>query len=153
MDKNPNAKDSAVILYWAQTNMKPDEHRHLAFTYGLGRIMSLDDPKDDVKVAQGGKMRLFVGRASLTKPFVATAYVKASDPNQQVTLRLPKGLEFVPGEKDTKSVPAPGPAGYSQVTWRVQAKETGAFVIEADAPTIGVATEKVQINRSSIFDG
>jgi hypothetical protein len=153
MDKNPNAKDSAVILYWQQTNMKPDEKRNLAFTYGLGRIISLNDPNSDVKVAQGGKMRLFVGRASLTKPFVATAYVKASDPNQQVTLRLPKGLEFVPGEKDTKSVPAPGPAGYSQVTWRLKAKETGSFVIEADAPTIGIATEKVTINKDSLFDG
>jgi len=153
MDKNPNAKDSCVVLYWQQANMKPDEHRDLAFTYGLGRIPSLDDEKNNVKVAQGGKMRLFVGRASLTKPFVATAYIKASDPNQQVTLRLPKGLKFVPGEKDTKSVPAQGPAGYSQVTWRLQAEDVGSYVIEADAPTIGVATERVQINKTSLFDG
>src|SRR5262249_56217324 len=68
MDQNPNAKDSAVVLYWAQTNMKPDEHRNLAFTYGLGRITSDLSPDDQVKVAEGGRMRLFVTKASLKRP-------------------------------------------------------------------------------------
>src|SRR5262249_30546729 len=153
MDKNPNAKDSCIVLYWQQTNMKPDEHRNLAFTYGLGRVLSDLSGDDKTKVAGGGKMRLLVGRASLKKPFVATAYIKATDPAQTVTLRLPDGLSFMPKEKADKSVPPPGPAGYSTVTWKLKANKEGTYVIEADAPTIGKATEQVIINKDSLFDG
>src|SRR5262249_25439771 len=38
MDKNPHAKDSCVLMYWAQLNMKPGEQRVMAFTYGLGKM-------------------------------------------------------------------------------------------------------------------
>ena len=153
MDKNPNAKDSAVILYWALANMKPDEHRDLAFTYGLGRITSDLDPKDQSKTAPGGKMRLFCPKASKTKPFVAYAYIKATDPNQTVTLKLPAGIEFVQGQKAEQTVPPPGPAGYSQVSWKLKASKTGEYELQADAPNIGTATEKIRVQDASLFDG
>src|SRR5262249_25430428 len=113
MDQNPNAKDSAGVLYWAQTNMKPNEHRDLASTYGLGRITSDLNPDSGVKQAGGGKMRLFVPPGvGLTKPFIATAYIKASDPNQTVTLKLPDGLSFMPGQNPQQTVPPPSSGGY-----------------------------------------
>jgi hypothetical protein len=153
MDKNPNIKDSCVVLYWTQANMRPDEHRDLAFTYGLGRVPS-DIARDaDVKVAAGGKMRLFVPQASWKKPFVATAYVKASNANQTVTLKLPAGLQFAAGQSAQQPVPPANSAGYSQVTWKLNATRSGTFVIEAEGPGLGVATERVTVGEASLFDG
>jgi hypothetical protein len=153
MDKNPNIKDSCVVLYWTQANMRPDEHRDLAFTYGLGRVPSDIARDGDVKVAGGGKMRLFVPQASSKKPFVATAYVKAGNANQTVTLKLPAGLQFAAGQSAQQPVPPANSAGYSQVTWKLNATRSGTFVIEAEGPGLGVATEKVTVGEASLFDG
>lgn len=151
MDKNPKIKDSCVVLYWAVTKMNPDEHRDLAFTYGLGRVGS-DFGPDSVKLA-GGKMRLFVPQASLKKPFVATAYVKATDPNQTVTLKLPNGLKLAAGQNAQQPVPPAVPAGYSPVTWKLNATRAGSYIIEADGPGLGAATERVIVGETSLFDG
>src|SRR5262249_15946275 len=116
MDKNPNARDSCVLLYWAQAKMKPDERRDLAFTYGLGRTLA--DTKDEATVPQGGKLRLFTSPGAATgRPFVVLGYVQG---DAKVTLKLPPDLTFAEGDKAEKT---PGPAnsaGYSQVTWRVE---------------------------------
>ncbi|MBL8796967.1 MAG: hypothetical protein JNM56_23905 [Planctomycetia bacterium] len=151
MDKNPNAKDSGIMLYWAQANMKPDEHRDMAFTYGLGRILSDVGGKSALEKS-GGRMRLFTPRTSLKKPFITTAYIKANDANQVVTLSLPPGITFAEGERAEKQVPPATREGYSQVTWRLKAAKSGEYELKADAPSIGVATDKIRINDASIFD-
>jgi hypothetical protein len=70
-----------------------------------------------------------------------------------VTLKLPSGLNFAAGQNAQQTVPPPGPAGYSTVTWKLTASKTGTYIIEADAPSIGVATERVVVNETSLFDG
>jgi hypothetical protein len=149
IDKNPNAKDSCVVLYWSQTNMKPDEHRDLAFTYGLGKIVG--ESKETV-VGGKGQMRLFVGnRASLERPIVVTAYVKADD-KQKVSLTLPEGLSLAEGQQAEQTIGAANRDGYAQVTWQVKATKTGKFTLQADGAGIGTAKEVVQVLEKSLFE-
>jgi hypothetical protein len=151
MDKNPNAKDSCVCLYWQQVMMKPGESRTLAFTYGLGRVMS---DGDESSRNFNGRMRLFAGnRNSVGRPITLLAYVKSTDANQQVTLGpLPEGLTLMPGQSAHQTVPPPSKEGYSQVTWRLMASKPAIVEVHADAPNIGVAREELVIRGESLFD-
>jgi len=149
MDVNPNAKDSCVCLYWGQITMKPGEHRDLAFTYGLGRIAG----EDGTSKSFNGRMRLFVGNRTIkNKPMTLMAYVKSTDPAQKVTLHLPEGVNFMPGQPAEQTVPAPGQHGYSLVTWRVIPSKAGPYEAHADAPNIGVAKEQFYVRDNSLFD-
>jgi hypothetical protein len=148
MDKNPNARDSCVVLYWATTNMKPDEMRALAFTYGLGRVLS--DANNEAAAAQGGKLRLFTSPGARTgQPFVVCAYVKG---DAKVTLKLPVGLTLADGDKAEQAASAANNAGYGQVSWRVQGAKAGKFAISAEAPGIGIAKETVEVRDTSLFE-
>jgi hypothetical protein len=149
MDKNPHAKDSCVLMYWAQVTMRPGEQRTLAFTYGLGRIASESEDGG----SYSGRMRLFVGaRRKVNRPITVAALIKSTDPKQTVTLKVPAGLTLAPGYAAEQKVPPPLPAGYSQVTWRLIGKTEGEYLVAADAPNIGVASEKLYVRPTSIFD-
>jgi RNA polymerase sigma factor (sigma-70 family) len=149
MDKNPNAKDSCVLLYWAQANMKPNEERTLAFTYGLGKMGS--DLAEDVQ--RNDKMRLLVGnRAAVDKSFVVTAYVKPSDSNQKVTLKLPKALKLAGDQQAEQPVPPVNRDGYAQVTWQVKADEPGTYIMEVTGANLGIASERVIVHKTSMFE-
>jgi hypothetical protein len=141
-------RDACVVMYWAEVPMQPDEHRDLAFTYGLGRILA-DKSSTASGVACNGRMRLFVGprvdpRIHWRAPFIVTAYVKP-DPGQSIALKLPPGLSLMPGQQAEQIVPPVEAEGYSQVTWQVRADISGIYIIEAHAPGVGVATENVVI--------
>jgi hypothetical protein len=151
MDQNLNARDSCVVLYWAQVNMKPDEKRDLAFTYGLGRVLADNDPNLDIVPTATQKLRLFTAPGAVAgKPFVVVAYVKDAA-NQKVTLKLPAGLVLADGEKAEQATEAPNREGYSQLTWRAAAAKPGAYVIEA-AGSGGTAKEIVQVRETSLFE-
>jgi hypothetical protein len=137
-------------MYWGQLTMQPGEQRTMAFTYGLGRIATeYGDGR-----SFNGRMRLFVGeRARTHQPINILAYVRSTDPNQTVTLKLPAGMSFEPGVSATQTVPTAGSAGYSQVSWRVKAAKQGPYVVEADAPRIGVVADEIFVKDRGIFDG
>ena len=80
-----------------------------------------------------------------------TAYVKGGKEGQKVKLSLPSGLSFVGDEPAEKAVDAADPkAGYSQVSWRVRAKDTGEY--ELNATSGGVAArDKVKIKIGGVF--
>jgi RNA polymerase sigma factor (sigma-70 family) len=146
MDKNPNAKDSCVVLYWAQANMKPKEERTLAFTYGLGQMPIHQDPVSD-------KIRLFVGnRATVDKPIVVSAYVKGGDGKQKVTLALPRGLKFAADQQAEQTVPPANGAGYAQVSWQLNASEVGSWQVEVTGTESGKASALVRVLKSSMFE-
>jgi len=152
LDKNPNARDSALALYWAQLTMKPGEQRDLAFTYGLGRVVSdLNDVTREDRT--DGRMRLYCIKASTRKPFSVTAYIKTTDPSQTVRILLPEGLRLAPGERAEKPVPAGTREGYAQVTWRLQAAKWGEYEVKADAPGIGVASIVIRVREECFLDG
>jgi hypothetical protein len=134
----PGPLDACVALYWDPVLIGPNGRRDwIGFTYGLS-----SEPAANVGTSVAGRMRLFCGKTfSLRKPTPITCYFKETNPEQKVTLHLPPGLEFFEEDTNEKLVPPPNEKGYSSVTWRVQAKRTGSFLLEADAPGIGVATE------------
>jgi hypothetical protein len=100
------------------------------------------------------RMRLFVGRASRSKPFVAVSYVRSLDPLQTVTLHVPKGLALMDGESPTKLVGPMGPkGGYATIRWRLQASQQGQFKLIAVGVGLPPATETVRVRGyEGIFD-
>ncbi|OAI54577.1 hypothetical protein AYO44_03275 [Planctomycetaceae bacterium SCGC AG-212-F19] len=151
IDKNPNAPDSCVVLYWQQVNMKPNEKRELAFTYGLGRVLAdVEDPA--IRPAANGKMRLFSSPGATTaRPFPVIAYYNGRA-DAKLKLTLPAGLELAPGEEAEQAVGNFNRAGYGQVTWRVRATKPGTYAIEATGTDIGLATEVIRVREKSLFE-
>ena len=90
-------------------------------------------------------MRLFVGRASLSKPIIATCYVRCDDPAQTVTLRVPNELELMPGEMSTKVVGFMGESGFTVIKWRLRASQLGKFELTVVSPGIPTTTETVHL--------
>jgi RNA polymerase sigma factor (sigma-70 family) len=156
MNDPPNMdKDSCVVLYWAEKEMKPKEERLLGFTYGLGQIYGEGSggSADGGGGGNPGKMRLLTaGSSMIGRTFTATAYVKGDIlVGQKVKLELPSGLVLVSGQKVEQEVPRPGPQGYSQVSWRVRSTDVGKFKLRADLA--GVKAEReIQVNPTSLFD-
>ena len=98
------------------------------------------------------KIRLFVFRAPLNRPFVATVYIKGNGPNEKVTLQLPKGVSLVEEEKAEKAVPPPaGDKGYSQVSWKLKASATGEYKLTVRTASGATATERINVIESFPF--
>lgn len=143
INKRGAKPDSCVALYWSEVEMAPgpESRREIAFTYGLGTI-------------SGASGQLGLASYGSTKPggvFTVTAYVKAPQRNQKVTISLPPGLALE-GSAAAERILADIQAGKdAQVSWRVRAGETGEFLIKV---TSGAAVEqlKVRINRGSLFN-
>ena len=95
-------------------------------------------------------MRLFVGRASFSKPIIATCYVRCDDPAQTVTLRVPTGLALMPGERPTKGVGFMGEHGFAVIKWRLRANELGEFNLSVAGAGIPTATETVRVTAGSV---
>ena len=148
IDKNPNARDAAVVLYWAQANTKPDEHRDLMFTYGLGRVLS-DEPNRKIAAADPDLRLTVAPNASMRQPFTVAAYAKAKA-DETVTLKLPAGLTLADGELTVKT-PAPSREGYSVVAWRVKATRAGKYALETTGAG-GTARETITVGDSSLFE-
>lgn len=98
------------------------------------------------------RVRLFCPRSSLKKPFIIVVYVKAPYREQQATLNLPQGLVLAAGEQFRKRVPPPTEHGYSQVSWKVVARNSGEYEVQADVPGLGLATECVRVRDGGLFD-
>jgi hypothetical protein len=99
------------------------------------------------------RMRLFVGRATLSKPIVVHCYVRCTDLLQTVTLYVPKGLELMEDERPTKLVGPMGEHGFALVKWKVRASKQGEYKLIAVGVGLPPATETVPIRVcSGIFD-
>lgn len=143
---NPAQPDSCVVMYWSDKPMQPGEKRELAFTYGLGRISSgQGGPREQLRL-------LTAGASSIGRTFTATAYVKGIPPGQKAKIELPKGLELAEGQKAEQVVPAPGKQGYSQVSWKVKASQTGDHEIGIIVAGWHTVREIVHIRDKSLFD-
>jgi hypothetical protein len=143
MNEPPDERgDSCVVLYWAERAMNPKEVRHMAFTYGLNTISSVESGNADLSLTAGGAF----------KPggvFTLTATVTNPRPGQKVRVHLPAGLALVPGEPAELDLDHRG--AQTQATWRVRAEKVGRFDISV---TTGAIEEgyRVTITTRSIFD-
>jgi hypothetical protein len=141
--RNQPIKDSCVVLYWPERDMKPGEARELAFTYGLNAI-TVPEGTANLALTVGGS---FVAGNT----FTAVAYVKDPQPDQKVKLIVPEGLSLVAGQKAEQVVPAAeGQGGVSQVSWRVRSERAGTYALQAVTGITGVQ-HKVTISNSSLF--
>jgi hypothetical protein len=125
-----------------QLSYATDPARWLSPTLVMGRERKIEP-----------RMRLFVGRATLSKPIVVHCYVRCTNLLQTVTIYVPKGLELMENERPTKLVGPMGPHGFAVVQWRVRASEQGEYKLIAVGVGLPPATENVRIYVSSgIFD-
>src|SRR5262249_5034651 len=141
--------DSCVFIYWPTLPMPVNTKRHMAFTYGLGKM-----PAGTPTGADKGKTQLALTSGGSFQPggvFTVTAYVKGAQVGQKVKLALPGGLAFAGDEPEEKAVDAADPkAGYSQVSWRVKAKDTGEYELKATSGGV-TARDKVKIKIGGVF--
>lgn len=76
------------------------------------------------------RLRLFLGPAKVSRPFLVTAYVKNGD-EQNCTLKLPACVKFAKDERPSKEVKTQTGKAYAVVAWRVIAEEEGEYTLEA----------------------
>ena len=140
--------DSCVFLYWPDEPMAPNQTRYMAFTYGLGK-MATTTPTEGT-----GKTQLALTTGGSFRPggeFTVTSYVKGGAEGQKITLDLPPGLSLMPGEDAEKTVPpANKKAGYSQVSWRVKAGDTGEYEVKVKSGGV-TAKDKVKIKIGGVL--
>jgi hypothetical protein len=140
--------DSCVFIYWSTLPMPPGTKRNMAFTYGLGKMAA--SPTG----GGSGKTQLALTSGGSFQPggvFTVTAYVKGAQEGQKVKLSLQSGLSFAGDEPAEKAVDGADPkAGYSQVSWRVKAKDTGEYVLTATSGAV-TAKDKVKIKIGGVF--
>lgn len=114
--------DSAVTMYWDEKPLPPGGRREIAFTYGLAKVVS------------GGRLLLTVGGQFIPDGEITlTALVRDPEGGEKLTLKLPPGLDLLPGNQAEQAVPAvpPGSArNTSTVTWRLKAGALGKHTLE-----------------------
>ncbi len=117
-------KDSAVVMYWNERTLKPQEKRVVGFAYGLARLAQT-----------GGKLGVLAGgNFDKGQTFTVTALVKRPDKGDTAMLKLPDGLALAEGTA-TKTIPAlagksPSRSGksdtpFSPVAWKVKSTKEG----------------------------
>jgi len=155
--------DSAVGLYWNRLALPArgsiEVVTHLGVDSGPGdyrRPMSLRVIQPEPLEVQLGDDPFTpeVEQAYVTpNPFTVTAFVYNSLTtnltNVSVTLGLPEGLSFPPGESATKILPFVSPGGEQRVTWQVRVDLPTAgvkeLVVSAFSPQVGVRQVKVPV--------
>jgi hypothetical protein len=140
----PDRPDSAVMLYWDEKPLEPNEKRTVAFAYGLGRIASTGQ--------SAGRLALTVD--GIFRPgaeFTVTAYVAEPQPGQTARLVLPDSLRLSPGQNQTQPVPRSVVNAYTPVSWRVRAERTGKYTVTVESAGLS-QSETVVIRTKSFLD-
>jgi hypothetical protein len=141
--------DSAVTIYWDPKPLASGEKRDVGFSYGLGEVASGDGQ---------GKLLLTVGgRTVRGGEFSLTALRAEPQPNERLTLRLPKvdGLELLSAaEQEVPPVARGSARPISTVTWRIKATRTGTFPLVVESSADVRQSQKVRISapRAGVLD-
>jgi hypothetical protein len=129
--------DSCVAVYWPQQEIKPKETRHMALTYGLGKL----DIRDSL--ALSAPASVIPGRE-----FVVTAYIYNAVKGQQVQIELPDGVKLTSGKEE---ITIAEDARRTQVFWKVKASKEGAIEIGAVSGRARARPIRVLVQAKSIF--
>jgi hypothetical protein len=139
--------DSAVTMYWEERTLEPGEHRQVGFAYGLGAVASGEG---------GGRLLLSVGgRLVRNGEFTLTALVQNRQPDERLTLTLPRGLELVQGSTQQAVPPVPPGASRptSPVTWRIRAAGAdGQYELAVRSSQGAAQKQTVRIRTQGVFD-
>ncbi len=137
----PMGEDSAVVLYWAEREMKRGEVRKVGFSYGQSAPSSTS-----------GQLGLTVGgNTKVGGELTVVALVSTPQKDQTLTLKLPPSFKFVEGEKATQPVPEGVANRASPVTWRIISSQVGNYDLEVTSSTGISQKKKVNIKTESIF--
>ena len=137
------ADDSALVVYWKEEALGPNQVREVLFSIGLGNVSS--------GLTIGGN---FSPRGELTVISLISDYKE----DLTATLVLPKEFTFVNSSKETQTVPPPaknsdGAFRPSPVTWRVRSSSPGTFTFEVKSSDGKTQTQKVTIKRNELLGG
>jgi hypothetical protein len=141
--------DSCVVMYWEPRDLLPGEanKRVLGFSYGLGKV-----------AGKGGLLGLTVGgNTTVNGELTVVALVGSPEPDQKVTIKLPAGLQLLPGHQATQNVPPSdgqtkeGRPKASPVTWRLRSASEGVFTIIVETSNGLVQTHRVAITTRPLF--
>ncbi len=116
-------------------------------TTNIGMAVTEGNPSED-KIA-------LTTRGILCKncEFIVLVNVKTPKAGHKVLLRLPQGMTFAGEEKAMQEVQLVKGESYGQASWRVEARATGTYVLEADLKgragiKLATAREKLVIKIS-----
>jgi hypothetical protein len=129
--------DSAVAVYWPERKVEPRETKHLAMTYGLGKL----DISDSLALSAPNSVLP-------DREFVVTAYVYNAVKGQKVRIELPEGVNLTGGSEE---VTIGEDAKRTQVFWKVRASKEGTAVIEAVSGKARARKISVQVKARSIL--
>jgi hypothetical protein len=126
--------DSAMAVFFDPKEIKPGGKRELAYAYGKGVAIPLDN--------EGSVEMRVRGSFEPGKSFTITAVVTDPPVGQALTLHVPKGVELLEG-RDIQPVPPPnGDPLQSIVSWKGRVLEFGRFPISLRSST-GVTQTKI----------
>jgi hypothetical protein len=134
----PLGDDSAVAVYWPDSDLKSKETRHMAITFGLGTL----DVGDLLAVSAPSSV-------IPDREFHVTVYVWNPQKGQKVKLVLPGGLVLGSGESAEKTVEGGGTR--TSVSWRVRGSRIGTFNLEATSGKARSRPRQVDVKSTSIF--
>jgi hypothetical protein len=129
--------DSCVAVYWPEQEIAPKETRHMAMTYGLGKL----DIRDSLALSAPASV-------IPNREFVITAYVYNAVKSQKVRIELPDGVELTSGKDE---IIIGEDAKRTQVFWKVKASKEGPAVFEAVSNRARARPIKVMVQAKSIF--
>jgi hypothetical protein len=129
--------DSCVAVYWPEQQIAPKETRHMAITYGLGKLDIHD------RLALSAPASVIPGRE-----FVVTAYVYNAVKGQTVRIELPDGVKLTSGKEE---ITIGEDAKRTQVFWKVKADREGKATFEAVSGRARARPIEVKIQARSIF--
>ncbi len=129
--------DSCVAVYWPDQEIAPKETRHLAMTYGLGKLDISDS------LALSAPASVLPGRE-----FIVTAYVYNAVKGQSVRLERPEGVTLTAGSDE---IAITEDAKRTQVFWKVKANTEGAVEFKAVSGRARARKIKVMVQKKSIF--
>lgn len=124
--------DSAVAVYWNPVVINPGESRDFVTFYGLATLSG----NTDLSITGPSQLSI-VNNAWSPNPFTVTAYITnntGSDmTNVPVTLSLPAGLGFAPGETATHIILSIASGTTEQTSWSVEALTDGTWTYSVTA--------------------
>lgn len=139
----PVTGDSAVAIYWNSVVINPGESREFITFYGLTTLSGTADLS-----ITGPTELAVINNEWSPNPFVIIAYITNNTSSMindvHITLSLPAGLGFAPGETATHIITSIDSGATQQTSWSVIGRLAGSWIYSVTAVN-QVVTRKINI--------
>jgi|LSQX01.3.fsa_nt_gb hypothetical protein len=135
--------DSAMALVWEPRTMAPGERQTFVVYYGLGGITIAPG-----QLQLGVTCPASVVGGEASESFLVVAYIQNRGSGEardlKATIRLPKGLQLLPGQRATRDLGKLEVNETTQVSWRVRAVDAfGRVTLSVDASAMNAEPNSV----------